>query len=198
MSTTSTSSRTCRCRTAASSTCWPGSRCRNCPGSTTSSRDLRAIRLSAGRHPPVHREQWSDRRRQHQLRTERDQALAVEILRWQFAQIAMNHSIGCGSGYMSAIVPTGVCPAIRRAGFLAGPDRIGPDRTRPGPAGKPDRLGSGRPGRADRTGSAANPGSKFAGRCRLLQENGGPRESPCRRGLRPPTRSQARLSSPRL
>ena len=28
----------------------------------------------------------------------------------QFAQIAMNHAIGCGSGYMSAIAPTGVCP----------------------------------------------------------------------------------------
>ena len=46
-----------------------------------------------------------------QLRRQRDQALAVEILRWQFAQIAMNHAIGCGSGYMSAIAPTGVCPA---------------------------------------------------------------------------------------
>jgi hypothetical protein len=46
-----------------------------------------------------------------QLRRQRDQALAVEILRLQIAQIAMNHAIGCGSGYMSAIVPTGVCPA---------------------------------------------------------------------------------------
>ena len=46
-----------------------------------------------------------------QLRAQRDQTLAVEILRWQFAQIAMNHAIGCGSGYMSAIAPTGVCPA---------------------------------------------------------------------------------------
>jgi hypothetical protein len=45
-----------------------------------------------------------------QLRAQRDQALAVEILRWQFAQIAMNHEIDCGSGYMSAIAPTGVCP----------------------------------------------------------------------------------------
>jgi hypothetical protein len=44
------------------------------------------------------------------LRLRRDQALAVEIIRFQFAQIAMNHSIGCGSGYMSAIAPTGVCP----------------------------------------------------------------------------------------
>lgn len=45
-----------------------------------------------------------------QFRRQRDQTLAVEILRLQFAQIAMNHSIGCGSGYMSAIAPTGVCP----------------------------------------------------------------------------------------
>jgi len=44
-----------------------------------------------------------------QLRAKRDQTLAVDILRWQFAQIAMNHAIGCGSGYMSAIAPTGVC-----------------------------------------------------------------------------------------
>jgi Lipase (class 3) len=46
-----------------------------------------------------------------QLRAERDQALAVEIIRFQFAQIAMNHAIGCGSGYMSTIAPTGVCPS---------------------------------------------------------------------------------------
>jgi hypothetical protein len=45
-----------------------------------------------------------------QLRSRRDQALAVEIIRFQFDQIAMNHAIGCGSGYMSAIAPTGVCP----------------------------------------------------------------------------------------
>jgi hypothetical protein len=44
------------------------------------------------------------------LRLRRDQALAVEILRFHFAQIAMNHAIGCGSGYLSAIAPTGVCP----------------------------------------------------------------------------------------
>jgi hypothetical protein len=45
-----------------------------------------------------------------QLRSRRDQALAVEIIRFQLAQIAMNHAIGCGSGYMSAIAPSGVCP----------------------------------------------------------------------------------------
>jgi hypothetical protein len=44
------------------------------------------------------------------MRAERDRALALQIAEWQFAQIAMNHSIGCGSGYMSAIAPTGVCP----------------------------------------------------------------------------------------
>lgn len=44
------------------------------------------------------------------LQARRDQALAVEVLRWQFAQIAENHAIGCGSGYMSAVAPTGVCP----------------------------------------------------------------------------------------
>jgi hypothetical protein len=44
------------------------------------------------------------------LRLERDRALAVKIAEFQFAQIASNHSIGCGSGYMSAIAPTGVCP----------------------------------------------------------------------------------------
>jgi len=45
-----------------------------------------------------------------QLRAQRDQTLAVDILRLQFAQIAMNHEIGCGSGYMSAIAPNGACP----------------------------------------------------------------------------------------
>ena len=44
------------------------------------------------------------------LRTQQDHALVMEIIRLQFQQIAMNHSIGCGSGYMSAIAPTGVCP----------------------------------------------------------------------------------------
>jgi hypothetical protein len=43
------------------------------------------------------------------LRSSRDQALVKAILELQFQQIAMNHSIGCGSGYMSAVAPTGVC-----------------------------------------------------------------------------------------
>jgi hypothetical protein len=43
------------------------------------------------------------------LRASRDQTLVKEILELQFQQIAMNHSIGCGSGYMSAVAPTGVC-----------------------------------------------------------------------------------------
>jgi hypothetical protein len=45
------------------------------------------------------------------LRSERDLSLALEIIRLRFAQIAMDHAIGCGSGYMSAIAPTGVCPS---------------------------------------------------------------------------------------
>jgi Lipase (class 3) len=44
------------------------------------------------------------------LELERNQALAMAIIECHFAQIASNHSIGCGSGYMSAIAPTGVCP----------------------------------------------------------------------------------------
>lgn len=44
------------------------------------------------------------------MREGRDQTLALKIAELQFAEIAMNHSIGCGSGYMSAIAPTGVCP----------------------------------------------------------------------------------------
>ena len=43
------------------------------------------------------------------LRASRDQALVRAILGLQFQQIAMNHAIGCGSGYMSAVAPTGVC-----------------------------------------------------------------------------------------
>lgn len=44
------------------------------------------------------------------LRSQRDRALALKIVELQWARIASNHSIGCGSGYMSAIAPTGVCP----------------------------------------------------------------------------------------
>lgn len=45
------------------------------------------------------------------LRQKRDQTLAVQILFGHFGQIAANHSIGCGSGYMKAVAPTGVCPS---------------------------------------------------------------------------------------
>jgi hypothetical protein len=44
------------------------------------------------------------------LRLDRDRSLALEILEFRYPQIAMDHAIGCGSGYMSAIAPTGVCP----------------------------------------------------------------------------------------
>src|SRR5262249_18688045 len=44
------------------------------------------------------------------LRMERDGTLVLKIVELQWSQIATNHSIGCGSGYMSAIAPTGVCP----------------------------------------------------------------------------------------
>lgn len=46
-----------------------------------------------------------------QLRRRRDQILALQVLTGHFAQIAANHSIGCGSGYMRAVAPSGVCPA---------------------------------------------------------------------------------------
>jgi hypothetical protein len=45
------------------------------------------------------------------LQSERDLTLALAIIRLQFPQIAMDHAIGCGSGYMSAVAPVGVCPA---------------------------------------------------------------------------------------
>jgi Lipase (class 3) len=44
------------------------------------------------------------------LRMERDGTLALRIVELQWSQIATNHAIGCGSGYMSAVAPTGVCP----------------------------------------------------------------------------------------
>jgi hypothetical protein len=44
------------------------------------------------------------------LRIERALSLAQQIVRLHFHQIAIDHSIGCGSGYMTAICPTGVCP----------------------------------------------------------------------------------------
>ncbi len=39
------------------------------------------------------------------LRTQRNMTLALEIVQGHFAQIAADHAIGCGSGYMSAIAP---------------------------------------------------------------------------------------------
>jgi hypothetical protein len=45
------------------------------------------------------------------LRSDRDHALVMEIIRLQFRQIAANHAIGCGSGYMTAVAPIGVCPS---------------------------------------------------------------------------------------
>jgi hypothetical protein len=44
------------------------------------------------------------------LRPKRDLTLALEIIGLRFPQIALDHAIGCGSGYMSAIAPTDVCP----------------------------------------------------------------------------------------
>lgn len=44
------------------------------------------------------------------LRADRDLSLALEIIRFRFPRIAMDHAIGCGSGYMSAVAPAGVCP----------------------------------------------------------------------------------------
>jgi hypothetical protein len=43
------------------------------------------------------------------LRSTRDFALATQILEGHFAQILAEHSIACGSGYMTAIAPGGVC-----------------------------------------------------------------------------------------
>jgi hypothetical protein len=46
------------------------------------------------------------------LRWERDLRLAVEVVTGRFSQIAADHAIGCGSGYMSAVAPIGVCPPV--------------------------------------------------------------------------------------
>jgi hypothetical protein len=43
------------------------------------------------------------------LPIERTLGLAQQIIRLHFHQIAIDHSIGCGSGYMTAVCPTGVC-----------------------------------------------------------------------------------------
>src|SRR5262249_21491846 len=54
------------------------------------------------------------------LRSERDLDLALEIIRLRFPQLAMDHAIGCGSGYMSAVAPTGVCPQALPEGPVTG------------------------------------------------------------------------------
>ena len=43
------------------------------------------------------------------LRHQRDAKLVVELLMGRFAQVGSDHSIGCGSGYMRAAAPSGVC-----------------------------------------------------------------------------------------
>jgi hypothetical protein len=43
------------------------------------------------------------------LRSKRDLALALEVIQGHFSKIAADHSISCGSGYMTAIAPEGVC-----------------------------------------------------------------------------------------
>ena len=43
------------------------------------------------------------------LPLERSVSLALQIIRLHFHQIAADHSITCGSGYMTAVCPTGVC-----------------------------------------------------------------------------------------
>jgi hypothetical protein len=43
------------------------------------------------------------------LPLERTVSLVLQIIRLHFHQIAADHSISCGSGYMTAICPTGVC-----------------------------------------------------------------------------------------
>jgi hypothetical protein len=44
------------------------------------------------------------------LAVERTLSLVRLITRLRFPQIAADHAIACGSGYMSAVCPTGVCP----------------------------------------------------------------------------------------
>lgn len=43
------------------------------------------------------------------LRAQRDARLVMELLLGHFAQIGSDHAIGCGSGYMRAVAPVGVC-----------------------------------------------------------------------------------------
>jgi hypothetical protein len=44
------------------------------------------------------------------LASERFLGLVQMVVRGRFQQIAVDHSIDCGSGYASAVCPTGVCP----------------------------------------------------------------------------------------
>lgn len=44
------------------------------------------------------------------LRAKRNLLLAGEIISGRLAQVAADHAIACGSGYMSAVAPVGVCP----------------------------------------------------------------------------------------
>jgi hypothetical protein len=44
------------------------------------------------------------------LRAKRNLWLAEEIISGRIAQVFADHAIACGSGYMSAAAPTGVCP----------------------------------------------------------------------------------------
>jgi hypothetical protein len=44
------------------------------------------------------------------LRSKRDLGLALEILQHGISGFVAEHSISCGSGYMTAIAPVGVCP----------------------------------------------------------------------------------------
>jgi len=43
------------------------------------------------------------------LRAQRDARLVTELLQGHFAQIGSDHEFGCGSGYMRAAAPIGVC-----------------------------------------------------------------------------------------
>jgi hypothetical protein len=44
------------------------------------------------------------------LHFERETRLAGQILEFHYDAIIRDHSIACGSGYMTAVCPTGVCP----------------------------------------------------------------------------------------
>jgi hypothetical protein len=54
---------------------------------------------------------WSDgiEADSDELHDERTTSLALKIVRGQFGEILADHSIACGSGYMRAVCPLGVC-----------------------------------------------------------------------------------------